>query len=454
MPNSNVNYLNFNFDVSAYRLLGRELITDRITALFELVKNAYDANSDNVTVEFYNINPKTPNAKIVIKDDGIGMELSDIKNKWMVIGTSSKRRERETPPPYKRKVSGKKGVGRFAVDQLGAKLILRTKKLGADKILCLETDWSQYSKLENTQLKLDFDTKKDFFTDIKNKYWFEDGDTDKQGTTLEISLVNDIWTENDIKRADKELSKLVSPNNKKTKQPFNITIKAPYEGYKKKEVKTNLIEFATEKFELTFNSKKNSQEILKFSKGELTKIEVPKRNCGFVGLTLYYFNEEDKKKYKSQFGSDIDGVKIYRDGIITTPFAEYIADQNKQKDILGIDKRRYSGFFDKLSSRDLLGFIEITDSNNPNIIESTNRQDFVDNTAWRELKLFIIEQIQQIETFLKDGKKAVRTATKSSLGGANDELKFIKKEISFLKKDVTPEVKKARYYYKKYKGAN
>ena len=32
------NFLKFNFDVSAFRLLGRELITDRITALFELVK--------------------------------------------------------------------------------------------------------------------------------------------------------------------------------------------------------------------------------------------------------------------------------------------------------------------------------------------------------------------------------------------------------------------------------
>ena len=42
--------LKFNFDVSTIRLLGRELITDRITALFELVKNCYDANSDHVTL--------------------------------------------------------------------------------------------------------------------------------------------------------------------------------------------------------------------------------------------------------------------------------------------------------------------------------------------------------------------------------------------------------------------
>jgi len=445
-------YLNFNFDVSAYRLLGRELITDRITALFEIVKNSYDANADHVTVEFISVNPRSDKSKIIIRDDGLGMKLADIENRWMIIGTSSKRRERESLPPYKRKVSGKKGVGRFAVDQLGAKLILKTKKAGEDKLLCLETDWSQYSKLENKQLTLDFESKKDYFTDVKNKYWYEDAPKEQQGTTLEITMINDIWTEPDITRAYKELSKLVSPNNAKATHPFNITIKAPYPGYEKKEVKTQLIEFATEKIELTFSEgegeeeeeggEKGYQEILKASKGQLLKIKAKKRPFGYIALTLYYFNEEAKRKYKNHFNSDIDGIKLYRDGIITTPFAEYVADQNKQKDILGIDKRRYSGFFDKLSTRDLLGFIEITDKNNSNIIESTNRQDFVDNYEWRELKLFVIEQIQQLEKYLKDEKKAERTATKSSLGGATNELKSIRKEIGLLKKEVSPEAKK------------
>ena len=49
------NFLKFNFDVSAFRLLGRELITDRITALFELVKNSYDSNANDVTIEFIKI---------------------------------------------------------------------------------------------------------------------------------------------------------------------------------------------------------------------------------------------------------------------------------------------------------------------------------------------------------------------------------------------------------------
>ena len=47
--------LKWKFDISAFRLIGRDLITDRITALFELVKNSYDANATEVTVIFKNV---------------------------------------------------------------------------------------------------------------------------------------------------------------------------------------------------------------------------------------------------------------------------------------------------------------------------------------------------------------------------------------------------------------
>jgi anti-sigma regulatory factor (Ser/Thr protein kinase) len=109
--------LKFNFDISTFRLIGRELITDRITALVELVKNCYDANAENVTVEFINVFQKSLDSKIIISDDGKGMSSLDIKNKWMIIGTPDKRDNRKSSPPYNRMCVGKKGIGRFAVDK-------------------------------------------------------------------------------------------------------------------------------------------------------------------------------------------------------------------------------------------------------------------------------------------------------------------------------------------------
>nr|WP_199163021.1 sensor histidine kinase [Elizabethkingia sp. ASV34] len=438
-----INYLNFNFDVSAYRLLGRELITDRVTALFEIVKNSYDANADLVEVKFTDINPRSTKSKIIIKDDGLGMELNDLKNKWMIIGTSSKRRERTSQEPYNRKVVGKKGIGRFAVDLLGAKLTLKTKKKGSNKWIVLETNWSQYSDLEVIQLTLPFEEEKEFFTDIKNSYWFEDGDKNEQGTILEIESVNDAWTEQDIKRAYRELARLVSPNSKMTKYPFNIKIQSDYPEFDDVFVQPfSIIEFATISIELKHNKERNVQEILFFEKGELIKKEVQPRIFGLVDFYLYYFNLPAKRKFKEKFNIDIDGVKIYRDGIITTPFAENEFNQEKQKDILGIDKRRYSGFFDRLNSRDLLGFLEITDEENPNIIEATNRQDFIDNKEWNEVRLFVIEQIQQIEKLIKYEREIVRVSTKLNFTRANEELKNIKQNIASVKKEVSPEVKK------------
>lgn len=440
MNKKETNFLKFNFDVSAYRLLGRELITDRITALFELVKNSYDSNANVVTIEFIGINPITNESKIIIRDDGFGMDFSDVKNKWMVIGTSSKRRERMTPPPYNRIVSGKKGVGRFAVDKLGAKLILKTKKKGSDKFICLETDWVTYSNIEKEQLSFDFEQEKDFFTDIKNRYWLEEASIEEQGTILEISRVENVWTEKDITRAYKELSKLISPNNDSKKYPFYINLKTEYENYKDVSIKPQLIDFATLKFELTFDLEKGTQEILQFKNEELSVIEVPIRNCGPLKTIIYYFDQTAKNKYKSHFNTEIDGLKVYRDGLITTPFAEYVVDQNEQKDILGLDKRRWSGFFDRLGTRDLLGYIEITDKLNPLIIESTNRQGFVDNDAFYQLKKFVIEQVQQIENYIQSKKKKSREQTKSSLSGASENIKDLKSEISKIKDSSSPEV--------------
>ena len=153
MEEKEKNSLNFNFDISAFRLIGRELITDKITAVFELVKNSYDANAEKVEIEFHNVQSEDINTrKIIIRDDGKGMSFSDVKNKWMVIGTDNKRTVTVSDAPYNRRLVGKKGIGRFAVDKLGDTLVLKTKQLSDNEVFCLENDWSNYVKLEKEQI--------------------------------------------------------------------------------------------------------------------------------------------------------------------------------------------------------------------------------------------------------------------------------------------------------------
>lgn len=440
--NENDSILHFKFDVSTFRLLGRELISDRITALFELVKNCYDANANTVTITFKDVNPRSLYGCIIIEDDGLGMTYEDLRDKWMVIGTASKRRNQKSPAPYNRVVAGKKGVGRFAVDKLGAKLVLKTKKMQSAYWECLQTDWSEYEKEEKRQLELDFDStneKKKLFTDIDNAYWTEPAPINQQGTRLEISNLSDVWTEADIQRVCKELSKIVRAKQV-CNYPFNIVVQAPlYKGYEHFIVKSADLIQATLSFTLDYRyDDVTGKYYQKYLKTEGEKIQIQEKEAEIFGpivLTLLYYDKLGKSRFKSADSpSQIDGVKVYRDGLIATPFAEYKSNRDEQKDLFGIDKRQWSGFFDKLSTRDLLGWVDLTTSLNPEIKDSTNRQDFVANAEWDALKHFVIEQITQIEKYLKRTREKQKEDNAMRLQKADRELEDIKKKVQHIKR--------------------
>lgn len=95
--------------------IGRELVTDYVTALTELVKNSYDADAEAVHIVYENVN--TNSGKIKLIDTGSGISREDIEKKWTVIGTNNKVRSSHSLK-YNRRYSGKKGIGRFAVERL------------------------------------------------------------------------------------------------------------------------------------------------------------------------------------------------------------------------------------------------------------------------------------------------------------------------------------------------
>lgn len=98
--------------------LGRELVTDFVTALVELIKNSYDADAYGVKIILDK--PNTPESKIILIDTGTGMTQEDFENKWMVIGTNNK-----VTDPFSakgRKKAGKKGIGRFSVERIAEKV--------------------------------------------------------------------------------------------------------------------------------------------------------------------------------------------------------------------------------------------------------------------------------------------------------------------------------------------
>ncbi len=98
--------------------LGRELVTDFVTALVELIKNSYDADAYGVKIILDK--PNSPDSKIILIDTGMGMTQQDFEDKWMVIGTNNK--VTEPLSPKGRKKAGKKGIGRFSVERIAEKV--------------------------------------------------------------------------------------------------------------------------------------------------------------------------------------------------------------------------------------------------------------------------------------------------------------------------------------------
>lgn len=116
---------NFKTKARAVELLGRKQIRDGVTALSELMKNSFDADAEWILVDFMT---NVENPYIIIADDGYGMDENDILNKWLVLGTDSKKVNKIKRTPKGRILKGEKGIGRLAAARLGDQFLMISKK--------------------------------------------------------------------------------------------------------------------------------------------------------------------------------------------------------------------------------------------------------------------------------------------------------------------------------------
>lgn len=103
--------LPFRFQVSGniIKKFGRESISNKNVAVIELIKNSFDSKANKVVVNFDNI--ESTDAKIMINDNGNGMNYDDIQNKWMLIATPHKSKKIKEGD---RTLVGEKGIGRLS----------------------------------------------------------------------------------------------------------------------------------------------------------------------------------------------------------------------------------------------------------------------------------------------------------------------------------------------------
>jgi len=140
--------LNFITNSRHISQLGRELMTDFVTALVELIKNAYDADAYAVRIIFERVN--STDSRILVVDTGCGMTQDDFERKWMVIGTNNK----VTTPytPNGRKKVGKKGIGRFSVERLAEQVTVYSFPYN-EKPFKVKINWNHFESINIADIK-------------------------------------------------------------------------------------------------------------------------------------------------------------------------------------------------------------------------------------------------------------------------------------------------------------
>ncbi|MCE7994678.1 MAG: sensor histidine kinase [Roseivirga sp.] len=178
--------------------IGKDLIKDKYAAIVELVKNAYDADSKYCRVSLLPFSRGSEKGiKVVIRDEGHGMDYDTVVDKWMVPSTDDKLKRSTSPSG--RKMQGKKGIGRYSASMIGDDLILQTVDKEGD-LTALYLIWEHF---ESAKYLDDVDV------------LIENYATDKRPGT-ELIMIGDEahlseWNVKQIQNLKFELKKLIPP---------------------------------------------------------------------------------------------------------------------------------------------------------------------------------------------------------------------------------------------------
>jgi signal transduction histidine kinase len=184
--------LTFSIDNRLLEELGENLVRRNHVALAELIKNAYDADSTEVTLKFINSRQKEDReSEIQVIDNGVGMTPEEIQQNWMRIATTDKVRN-PTSDEYGREKTGEKGIGRFACRRLANRLELVSVAEAEDVDGYVRTTvkfgWEEFQRDEDL----------DSVPVPANVEPLEEGEVDNTGVTLRLIDLRDKWNQQDF----------------------------------------------------------------------------------------------------------------------------------------------------------------------------------------------------------------------------------------------------------------
>lgn len=430
-------------------LLGEELIKNPVMAIYELVKNSYDADAKKVDVIFRDIED-IEKAAIVIEDDGNGMTEDIIENVWLEPGTDFRKpidsetglRQIIKSPIFGRVPMGEKGVGRFAVHKLASKILLITrpilfikdKETGeilesriADYEIQLFVNWKEF--IQSKYLS-DVPIKWKVKTD-RNSFRFKENG----GTYIHLSGLKETWTKGMARQLKGQILTMVSPKLNENKFKINLIfdnkwlIDFPSAERIISDAPYNITAYIDSDYKLDFEYRFHLRNNFDLGERKIKNDSLYNRNIrGEIKLAYERAlrnNEYDEKKieelltlfdeqplpFKNLFfefySFDLDsislrdytsepeviknilkahsGIKVFKGDMRIYDYGE------PGNDWLGLDLKRIQSK-DWFSNNQNIGYVFLDPEGSSCLIEKTNREGFIDNEYYR-LFLIILEKI-------------------------------------------------------------
>jgi signal transduction histidine kinase len=393
-------------------IIGKDLITDDYAAIFELIKNSFDAHASHVDIYF-------SNDAIYVVDDGKGMTYNDIANKWLFVAYSAKQDGSEDSldvnKDYRanlqanKRYAGSKGVGRFSCDRLGRSLVLQSKSADEnDKVEQLDVNWGAFEAAltdEFVHIPVTHNSTNKF--DLPE--WVIP--PTQHGTALIISGLRDSWPRKKLQDLKASLAKLINPFGAK-ERGFSIILHAPNEENEDQEIRCEyktkgedvppyeIINGAVENFifqaleEKTtwlrswIDQEKKNQCTELTDRGKLIyRVSEPLAYSELLDsdfeCNIFYLNRAAKVTFSRRMNINsvnFGSIFLFKNGFRVYPIGE------PTDDSFGIDRRKQQGYARFLGTRDVIGRIDVYGDESKFKESSSRDKGLIETLAVKQLE--------------------------------------------------------------------
>ncbi len=375
-------------------ILAEELVSDPNVAVLEFVKNAYDADATDVLIDF-ELTRDRSESRLIITDDGQGMNRAEFERNWMHPGYSAKVNAGATS--RSRVPVGEKGLGRMAAGRLGETLDVYTRRTATEKWVHAHFRWADFNNMNRDIDEIDV-------------AW--DNETDppveglEQGTVIEVNGLKMKWAARvpgrkvkgrattRIGRLRQDLEVLLLPltaggqqfairleHNSELPEDISGEVKPPtmqlldyqYEFAVREDRRgwkvQRTIHRSPEIARMTGQKPKTSEIV----RADELREEAELADCGpFTGS--FYYAPRSASALKS-LGAPT-GVRIYRDDVRIDPYGD------PEDDWLGASTRKaVRQGHAPIQPNSLYGVVKISKEHNTSLNPLANREGLIENDA-------------------------------------------------------------------------